>query len=311
MKRIVASICAALIVLCAPAAFARVPAQFTVQGVVRDGSGKLQTAMVTVSVALYDAPMGGALLAGPYGPMMAAATNGLFTVPVGDMQLRARLAAAPAVWLELSVDGERYARQQVTAQLFALAAQGAETADALSVACVGCVSDAMIGTVTAGKILGKVTACGNADTVTNGVYTNQVYMNPPFIGALEGGKITGAVAAAITATNATNATQLGGLDNTKFMRTDTNTQTAGSVTVAGNLQVNGVLRGASYGFGGSYGWTCTGIGLNCGCAAGQPSYTAGGPNPFTNAQSCPPGFTPYVNYFWSGAAVYCLALCFK
>lgn len=303
-------VCAA-VMLGARAADARVPAQFTVQGVVRDGMGKLQTAMVSVSVTLYDAQAGGSPIAGPYGPMMAAATNGLFTVPVGDPQLRVRIAAAPAVWLELAVDGERYARQQVTAQLYALAAAGAETADALSVACVGCVSDAMIGTVAGSKVFGKVPTCGNADTVTNGVYTNQMYMNPPFIASLDGAKITGAVASATNATNATNATQLGGLDNTKFMRTDTNTQTAGSLTVAGNIQVNGIVRGGTYGFGGTYEYSCTGIGLNCGCAAGQAAFAALINNPFTGAQSCPAGFSASPNYFWNGTTVYCQIFCVK
>lgn len=304
----------ALIALGPRAAESRVPAQFTVQGVVRDGAGKLQTAMVSVSVTLYDAQSGGAPLAGPYGPMMVAATNGLFTVPVGDAQLRGRLAAAPAVWLELAVDGERYARQQVTAQLFAVQAQGAETADALSVACVGCVTDGMVGSVAGSKVIGKVSTCGNADTVTNGVYTNQMYTNPPFIASLDGAKITGTVPsaqAAQTAATATSATQLGGLDATKFMRADTNTGTAGSLTVAGNIQVNGTVRGGTYGFGGLYEWSCTGIGLNCGCAAGQPSWAAIANNPFTGAQSCPAGFGAVANYFWNGTTVYCQIFCVK
>ena len=74
-------ICISVMVGLPVVARANVPGKFSVQGVLRDDVGKLQTTMVNVTVALYDASVGGNKLAGSYGPTSVMATNGLFTFP--------------------------------------------------------------------------------------------------------------------------------------------------------------------------------------------------------------------------------------
>src|SRR5258706_11620954 len=102
------------------AARGAVPSALSVQGVLRDSGGKLQSMMVNVTASLWDAQTSGNKLAGPYGPTMVMATNGLFTFPINDAALTTELAAASQVWLELSVGNDTFARQPVTPQLYAL-----------------------------------------------------------------------------------------------------------------------------------------------------------------------------------------------
>ena len=68
----------------------------------------------------------------------------------------------------------------------------------------------LTGNVT-GNVTGSVT--GNAGSVTNGVYSNQTYTNPTWIGSLAGSKITGAVALATTVTNGVYTTDTGTVSN--------------------------------------------------------------------------------------------------
>src|SRR5205814_1464443 len=110
----------ALATLLATPAGANVPSQFSVQGVLRDGAGKLQSTMVNVTVSLYDAQTAGNKLAGPYGPFPIMATNGLFSVPIQDAMLKTELASATQVWMEVIVGNDTFARQLVAPQMFAL-----------------------------------------------------------------------------------------------------------------------------------------------------------------------------------------------
>jgi len=66
-----------------------------------------------------------------------------------------------------------------------------------------------------GAVTGNVTGnvSGNAGSVTNGVYSNQTYNNPVWIGSLAGSKITGAVALATTVTNGIYNTDTGTVTN--------------------------------------------------------------------------------------------------
>jgi hypothetical protein len=118
--------------LCAaPIARAAVPSSLSVEGVLRDSSGKLQSMMVAVSVALYDAQTNGNKLAGPYGPTMVMAQNGLFSVPISDASLQTELAGAAQLWLEVTVGSDTFARQPVESQLFALMCGTADVAKRL------------------------------------------------------------------------------------------------------------------------------------------------------------------------------------
>jgi hypothetical protein len=95
-------------------------------------------------------------------------------------------------------------------------------------------------------ITGSIT--GNAGTVTNGVYTTGAYADPSWITFLSGGKITGTVPSAVTATSAGTATQaatagnasnLGGVAAANYARRDVGNTFTGDQSVAGNVNVNG------------------------------------------------------------------------
>src|SRR5690348_8650557 len=122
------------LLLLASRARAGAPSAISVQGVLRDDQGKLQSMSVNVVVTLYDAQQGGNKLAGPYGPTSVMANNGLFTLSVKDDNLPTALGAATEVWMEVAVGNDTFARQQVSSQLFALVCKNAENATAASVA---------------------------------------------------------------------------------------------------------------------------------------------------------------------------------
>lgn len=151
---------------------ATVPNTFSVQGVLRDSTGKLQSMMVNVTVNLWDAQTAGNQLAGPY-QQTVMATNGLFTIAITDNAILTKLANPPpppgGVWLELIVGNDTFPRQLVTPSMYSLmsgnadhaanadhatAADHATSADsatsatnsgtASNVSCSGCITGAMI-----------------------------------------------------------------------------------------------------------------------------------------------------------------------
>jgi hypothetical protein len=132
-----------LALIAARPARASVPSSFTVQGVLRDSTGKLQSMPVQVAVNLYGAQSGSAPLAS-YAPAMVTASNGLFTLTITDASLVTEVSSASGVWLELitcppaatscdsSTPGsDTFARQPVTSELFALMCGHADDAAAL------------------------------------------------------------------------------------------------------------------------------------------------------------------------------------
>src|SRR3954471_22233941 len=116
--------------LVASSVYAAVPSAFSVQGVLRDSTGQLQTMAVTVTVSLFDAQSGGNKLAGPFTSSVMA-TNGLFTYPITDANLQTELSSASQVWLEVTAGGDTFARQLVNPQLFALQCGTADVAKGL------------------------------------------------------------------------------------------------------------------------------------------------------------------------------------
>lgn len=134
-------------------AWAAVPNTFTVQGVLRDGSGNLQSMSVKVSVTLFDAQTNGNQISQPASLVDVQAVDGLFTLAVA-LPSYEQIKDKPQVWLELVVGNDTYPRQLVTSQIFAFMASRAEEADKLSVNCVGCVGTSQIadGAVTPGKL---------------------------------------------------------------------------------------------------------------------------------------------------------------
>jgi hypothetical protein len=112
-----------------------VPQTFSVQGVLRDKTGALQSMTATVTLKLFAAgttmsgeqPLAQAVLTG------VAVANGLFTVNVPLTPELSAALAQPQVWLEMTVNGDTFARQQLTPDIYALLCG---TADGLSSAAV-------------------------------------------------------------------------------------------------------------------------------------------------------------------------------
>jgi microcystin-dependent protein len=118
------------IVAGASPALAGVPTQFSLQGSLRDGAGKLQSTVVPASMSLFDSMSGDNRIAGPYSFPMVAVQNGLFTLTVDDPALLTKLGKG-GVFVELTIGGDVYSRFSVTSQIFALRAATCDSADQL------------------------------------------------------------------------------------------------------------------------------------------------------------------------------------
>jgi hypothetical protein len=199
-----------------PSARAAAPAEFAVQGVLRDNLGKLATMPIMVGVSLYPTQTGGVAFA-TYGPFAnVPATNGLFSVSIPAPGLAALLTGQAAVYIEISANGSIFPRQLVTSEMFALSAL---QADGLSAACSGCVTDAMVSQLSASKVMGKVASCGAADNAASlgGVaaasYLTTAAANAAYLGvsaqAADSAKLGGALASSYLTIAAANAAYLG------------------------------------------------------------------------------------------------------
>lgn len=125
-----------------------VPRKVSIQGVLRDGDGALQSRSTNVTVRFFTKQTGGDQVGDTSGPTEVEVVDGLFTVEVvAEPAQWADLPDAP--WLELTVGDDKYARQALTSVPFALASVSAER---LSAACSGCVRDAMIAELSATKV---------------------------------------------------------------------------------------------------------------------------------------------------------------
>lgn len=154
----------ALIFALSGSARAHVPSQFTVQGVLRDGTGALQSTTVTYVIRIWQsqASMDPADLLFTYAPAPPGNTvmssNGLFTIgvtlaPADISKITGALgnASITSLWLEVTANGYTYSRQPLTEVMSAI------FADRLSPNCSGCVADSMIASgVSASKISGTL-----------------------------------------------------------------------------------------------------------------------------------------------------------
>ncbi len=113
-------------------AYATVPPQVSVQGVLRNSQGALQSTTAPMIVRFYDSVTTGS--GNQYGTSAINLTgvpvvNGLFTVVVSlPADVQAALMSPTSVYVELTVNGEVYPRQPVTSELYALACNQATTA---------------------------------------------------------------------------------------------------------------------------------------------------------------------------------------
>jgi hypothetical protein len=97
-----------------------VPQAFSIQGILRDKMGGLQSAMVNVTVSFFDAQTNGNRLAGPYGPTALMASDGLFTLTVNDPNISSSLQGKSALWLQVTAGNDTFDRQLVTPEIYAL-----------------------------------------------------------------------------------------------------------------------------------------------------------------------------------------------
>lgn len=100
--------------------YAQVPQQFTVQGVLRNGMGTLQSQMVNVTVSFFDAATNGNRIAGPYGPTAVMVVDGLFTLTIADPAIISKLASKAQTWLQVTVGNDTFEPQIVTPDVYAL-----------------------------------------------------------------------------------------------------------------------------------------------------------------------------------------------
>jgi hypothetical protein len=278
----VALTCAACALLSAGRAEATVPQTFTVQGVLRNSQGQLQSMPINLNVTLYDAQMdpSNALFQPPQITNLPV-TNGLFSVVVTipDQATMNKIASAPEIWVGITAGNDLFPRQKVTPVVSALLCGNADTVTN-GVYTTGNYSDpAWITSLAGSKISGAVASATNASTVTNGVYTTGSYADPAWITSLAGAKITGAVTSATNATtvtngvytsssyadpawitslagskisgavaSATNASQLGGQAPSFYVDSASNqTAIGGNKTFTGNVSVGGVISGKGSG----------------------------------------------------------------
>jgi hypothetical protein len=247
MRKVV--LCLFVLIMAAAPLHAGVPNTFSVQGVLRDNTGKLQSMMVSVTVNLWDAQMMGNQLGGPY-QQTVMATNGLFTLAITDPQILTKIGSSSTgqVWLEVIVGNDTFPRQLATPGMFSLMCAQADSATNASQ--LGGVAASSYQHVLAtpvcgaGKYIQKIDAAG---TVVCGTDQNS------------GGTIT-----AVTSTNGITAsvagstlsigraftfdTQTGTASGTASFYADANCL-AGYTLVSGGCQVsdiNNVLLVASY-----------------------------------------------------------------
>ncbi len=159
-----------------------------VEGILRDGSGALQSMAVGLDVSLYAS----SAAATPFYTQHFDAVpvdSGYFTVELAGAGLA---FTAPDAWIGIKVTGDaaELPRVHVDAAPYAFSAG---SADALSAACVGCVTNAMLGGSIDGTKVGKVASATSADSATTAT-------------------------TATTADTATNATQLGGVAAASWQR---------------------------------------------------------------------------------------------
>ena len=176
-------------------------ASLNVQGILRDGNGALQTMATSLDVSFYDT----ATSTTPFYTQHVATVavdNGFFAVELSGTGLT--FAGHPDTFIGILVAGDtvELPRQHLDATPYAFSAA---SADSLSAACTGCVTNAMLAGNVDGSKVGKVAQCAAADTATTAT------------SATTATNATNAVNAT-NATTATNATQLGGVAASGWQR---------------------------------------------------------------------------------------------
>ena len=141
---------------------------FTYQGKLTDNTS-VGNGTYDLQFALYDALTGGNQVGTTQTHTGVILNRGIFTV---DLDFGSQFPGADR-WLEISVKKPSdlsyttlLPRQKISSVPYAVRALSAAAADTLSSACVGCVTDSQINTVSGSKVTGTVANATNAATAT-------------------------------------------------------------------------------------------------------------------------------------------------
>lgn len=216
---------------------------FTYQGQLSD-AGALASGSYDLQFALFDTTAGGAQIGANQTVAGVAVSEGVFTV-----QLDFGVNAFPGAnrFIEISVRPAGVGsyttlapRQQISSSPYAIRTLSAATADALSSACVGCVTDAQIQLIAGNKVSGTIPAAsvpaGSGNYIQNRT-TPQASANFNIAG-------NGVVGGNLTVTGTLNAKVSG-----NFVQNTTTPQAGANFNVAGNGTVGGVLSADNLGVG--------------------------------------------------------------
>ena len=199
-------------------------AAFTYQGQLNDGA-TAASGTYNMQFSLFDAATNGNQIGSTITNTTVSVLNGIFTVQL-DFSASTPFSNGANRFLQITVKKPADAnyttltpRQQITSSPYSIRTLNAGTSDALSTACVGCVTDAQIAAVAGSKVTGTVANATNATTAAT---------------ATNAGNVTGTVAIATGGTGATTAANA---------RTNLGLGTLATVTPTGTASATTFLRG--------------------------------------------------------------------
>ena len=285
------------------------PPQISVQGVLRDNTGHLQSMPVDVTVRFYDAATNGNLLAS-YGPTTVLATDGLFTEVLSlDAAQVSALDGASALFMEIQAGTDTFPRQPVTSNVYALSASHALLADRATSADTATTADS----ATTATTCTTATSANTATTATTATTANN---------ALElGGVAPNSYQRALATPDCGAANAIRGIDASGHVTctpvpagTVTSVGAAAPLSSSGGanptISLTGTVPVANGGnrFGGA--WATVYVGQKaCLQQSGESCYLS---NPMTGSCTCPTGFNAYPiaeNYISSQNFTNCTWIC--
>lgn len=198
---------------------------FTYQGRLTDGASAAN-GTYQMQFSLFDAASAGGQVGSTITNNSVTVANGVFTVTL-DFGTSPFTAGADR-WLAISVKKAAdpgytalTPRQQLLSSPYSLKTLSAASADTLSAACVGCVTDTQINSVSGSKVTGTVTNATNATNATTATT------------ATNAGNVTGTVAVTNGGTGATSAVNA---------RTNLGLGTLATITPTGTVNSSTFLR---------------------------------------------------------------------
>ena len=145
---------------------------FTYQGRLTDGASAAN-GTYEMEFRLFDAQSGGAQIGSTITNNMVSVATGVFTVNLdfGSSPFTAGANRWLGIGVRKATDPPGFTlltpRQQITSSPYSLRTLSATSADGLSAACVTCITDGQINTVSGSKVTGAVTSATTATTAGN------------------------------------------------------------------------------------------------------------------------------------------------